>query len=254
MRLKYAKKYNADPRCFLPRISHLKVNITYRCDRGCPNCNRATRLCPSSKSQDLDPKLFKNMLDECVKRGREWVRITLTGGEPTMHAKFDQFVDILIKYKTDHNPKCNIGTFTYHHPKYYYKIEQVLKKYPDFLINDTKKENTPRTHRWAIYKAPRDYPKYGSKYFYVGCKDERICGLGYDTTGFYCCPIGSAIARVFKLKVAIVNVSDLTVNNLIAQYSALCSRCGRYALYNTRKKNKDIISPSWEKAIKKYNE
>jgi len=195
------------------------------------------------------------MLKECVQFNKSWTRITLTGGEPTMHDKFEEIVDIIMDYKKNYNPKLNAGTYTYHHPKFFYKIKNVLKKYPNFEIKDTKKIN-PRIHKIAIHNAPIDLEpeKHNKDHLYYGCNEgARLCGLGYDTTGFYCCPIGASIARVFRLNVGIKNVKDLTVKRLIEQYEPLCSKCGQYAYYKAYV-NKDIISPTWQKSIQEYNQ
>lgn len=251
-----AKRNGVDEKywgCFLPRMAHLKVTVTYRCDRKCPNCNRATRLCPSTQKEDLNPNLLAKMLDECIRINKKWTHITLTGGEPTMHENFVEFVDILSAYKKN-NPTCTIETYTYHHPKYFYRVEQALEKHPEFLIRDTHKEK-PRIHKWAIHKAPMDDPKYQNDHFYVGCNDgARMCGLGWDESGFYCCPVAAGIARVFNLQdVAIKNIKDVTANKMIEQYPILCSRCGCYPPYRARKSDKDIISNSWAEAIKEYS-
>ena len=268
MRQREADLYSVDVRVFLPRLPHLKIDVTYRCDRGCTNCNRATSLCPSSKAQDLSPKQIADMLEECVKVGKSWTRITLTGGEPTMHEGFEEIVDIIMNYKKNHNPGLRAGTYTYHHPKFYYKIENVMKKYPSqmnngvylkdntgFEIKDTMKTKA-RVHKIAQFQAPVDIEslKYNDKHLYHGCNDgSRLCGLGYDATGFYCCPVAAAISRVFMLDVGIKTIAEVTVAKLIDQYKTFCPKCGMYAYYKANV-DKDLISSSWAKAIKAFNE
>jgi hypothetical protein len=89
---------------------------------------------------------------------------------------------------------------------------------------------------------------------YHGCNDgSRLCGIGYDITGFYCCPVGAAIARIFRLNVVVKTVADLTVKRLIEQYEPLCSKCGCYAYYKVGGVDRNIISPTWNKAIREYN-
>jgi hypothetical protein len=238
---------------YIPRVPHLKANITYRCDRKCPNCNRATRLIVPSFEEDLAPDTFRKMLEECVGAGKTWTRITLTGGEPTMHPKFNEFVDILMEYKRKHLPKLNAGTYTYHHPVHFHKIEEALKKYPDFVVFDTSKDK-PRIHMWASLKAPMDDKKFKEGHDYGGCGlGARLCGLGWDQSGFYCCPVGANIARVFRLDVAVKRIGDLSVDKLTAQYKHLCSRCGDYVPYRANHSEKDILSPSWIDAIRKLN-
>jgi hypothetical protein len=257
MRKKHAKKWGVKEEYrsfFLPRMLHLKPNITYRCDRGCPNCNRATRLCPSRKTEDLDPKLFADLLSESLKMNRPWNHITLTGGEPTMHDAFEEFVKILVDYKKEY-PRCIIDSYTYHHPKHYEKAERVMSKYPEFIIKDTGKE-TARPQRWAVHKAPMDDPKFSQDHSYKGCNmGARLCGLGWDASGFYCCPIAAAIARVFNLQhIGVKSLKDLNANLLIEQYPMVCSRCGFYVCYRAGKSGKDILSPTWEKAVSDYKE
>ena len=255
MRQREADLYGVDVRVFLPRIPHVKINLTYRCDRGCTNCNRATSLCPSSRAEDLSSKEIADMLGDCVRVGKSWTRITLTGGEPTMHDDFEEIVGIIMDYKRNHNPTLRAGTYTYHHPKFYYKIESVAKKYPDFEIKDTLKEKA-RIHKIAQFRAPMDTEpkKYNEKHLYHGCNDgARLCGLGFDKTGFYCCPVGAAIARVFRLDVAIETVAEVTVKKLVEQYKHLCPKCGLYTYYKANV-DRDLISPSWAKAIREYNE
>ena len=253
MRRKFAKLYGVDERVFLPRLPHLKINITYRCDRGCTNCNRLTGLCPSTKEQELTPGQIADMLADCVKYNKTWTRITLTGGEPTMHDGFEDIVDILMAYKKMINPELKATTYTYHHPKYYYKIENVIKKYPDFEIKDTRKDK-PRVHKIAYMKAPIDIDpkKYNDQHLYTGCNEgARLCGIGWDFSGYYVCPIMASISRVIKLDVAIKSIKDLTVKNLVKQYNPICKYCGCYAYYKA-KVNKDLISPTWAEAIRLY--
>lgn len=211
-----------------PRMAHLKVNVTYVCDRVCPNCNRATQHCKSSAKENLDPEEFRRMLERCAELGKVWVRITLTGGEPVMHPQFDKIVDVMMEYKHKHNPKCLAGTYTYHHPRLHWKIEEALKKHPDLIVLDTGKEK-PREHRVAMYMAPIDDPEYGSDHTYVGCHEGgALCGVGYDYRGFYCCSIAAGIARIFGIRNAIRMVKNVTRENLTNQYQALCSKCGFY--------------------------
>lgn len=241
-----------------PRLGHLKPNITYLCDLGCPNCNRAVKHAPSSTEEDLSPNQFaKMLLDESPKCNKVWNHITLTGGEPTLHPHFDQFIDILAEYKKM-QPHCIIETYTYNHPKYNYKIEEALKKYPYLSIKNTDKKS-PKIHRYASYKAPIDNPQFGPNYSYNGCHQGcHICGLGYDYKGFYCCSMGAAIARVFNLDIAIKDLSiistpDIVTNRipLMAQYAILCPKCGFFNCAKARTME-EPMSQTWIKAFEEY--
>jgi len=247
----YIEKYKT--KMHTPRMLHMKPNITYICDRRCPNCNRATQHCPSSVNENLSANQFSKMLlEDSIKSGKKWARITLTGGEPTMHPEFDKFVEILAEYKKKYDPSCIIATYTYHHPKFFYKIEEAKAKYPELDVKDTQKDK-PEIHRWATYMAPVDDPRFGPDHFYLGCHiGGHLCGLGYDQTGFYCCSLGAAIARVFGVQhIAIKDFNDLTRDNLIGQYQTLCSRCGFYNSCRARSV-KEPMSPAWVDAVKNF--
>lgn len=240
-------------RMHTPRMFHLKPNITYVCDRGCPNCNRATRLCPSSEREDLSPEQFAKMLGDSARVGHKWLRITLTGGEPTMHPQFEQIVDAMMDYKREHNPECKMCTYTYHHREFFEKVERVKAKYPDFIVFDTKKDK-PRIHLYAPHMAPVDDPKFGPGHAYIGCHlGGHLCGLGYDSRGFFCCSLGAAIARIFALGIAVPNVADISRDVMIGQFKHLCSRCGFYNLAKPSPGNGEPISPAWKDAIERYN-
>lgn len=236
---------------YTPRMRHLKVNMTYLCDLRCPNCNRATQHCPSSAQDNVSLLTWSNMLEECGRQGKIWTRITLTGGEPTLHPEFNGFVDAMAAYKHKYNPDCIITTYTYHHPKFFYKIEKALADHPYLDVKDTSKDK-PKIHKIATYMAPIDDPKYGPNHFYKGCQSGHLCGLGFDNSGFYFCSVAAGIARIFGLQhLAIKNIEDCSRDNLLAQYQPLCSKCGFY--HNPRPVgDEEPMSPAWVKAIEDF--
>jgi len=238
---------------YLPRMAHLKVEATYACDRGCPNCNRFTKLAPSDGLDDLDPSKLDDMLCKSARIGKIWTRITLTGGEPTMHHAFEEIVRVMMRYKNRHNPQCHATTFTYHHPVHYEKIERMLRKYPDLEVKDTNK-SVPERHVFAVCMAPVDDSKYGPDHIYRGCHlGCRLCGLGFDNSGFYCCSIAAGIARVFGMQIAIPSIYGVSMDALIDQFRHVCPKCGFYNLCRAKDKGREWISPTWRRAFRDFN-
>lgn len=235
-----------------PRMTHMKANITYICDLKCPNCNRATTVCPAKANENLPAEQFEKILEDSGKCGKKWKRITLTGGEPTFHPEFNKLVDLMAEYKKKYSPECIITAYTYHHPQLFYKMEKAKADHPDLDVKDTGKD-VPQDHRLAMYLAPKDdVERFKKDHIYKGCRIGHLCGLGLDTSGFYYCSIAPGIARVFGLThLAIKNVEDLDRNKLLDQYQDLCSLCGFYAHYRARKK--EPFSPTWLKAIEEFN-
>lgn len=232
-------------------MKHLKVNITYVCDMGCPNCNRATRHCPSNHGENLTPEQFAHMLSESARVNYPWARMVLTGGEPSMHPKISDMIDVMMDYKHSHNPNMYACVCTYHHPRFFHKLEEAKVKHPDLVIQDTQKEK-PRIHRYATYVAPIDDPRYGPDHPYNGCHHGgHLCGLCYDYQGFHACVCGAAISKVFGFDIAIKNIEDLNRDNFMRQYQTLCARCGYYKparAHGTR----EPMSAVWKKAVAEY--
>jgi len=238
-------------------MRHLKVNMTYICDRACPNCNRATQYCKGKASENVTLKQWQDLLEQCAKEKKIWTRITLTGGEPTFHPDFNGFVDAMAKYKHEVNPDCIITTYTYHNDRQYYKIEKAIADHPYLDVKDTKKYQPGDheiVHKVAAYMAPIDDPKYGPDHFYKGCQTGHLCGLGFDNSGLYFCSIACGLARIFGLQhLAIKDIKDATRDNLLKQYQPICSLCGFY--HSPRPKgDEEPMSPVWVEGIKAFNE
>lgn len=228
----------------IPKMCLLKVNCTYRCDRCCPNCNRFTRIAPSNRSEDLSPEQLDAVLTECAANGTRWNRVVLTGGEPSLHPRLEELVDVLFKHRV-RLPR--IATF--HHPVHYARIEKLLAKYPRLGVIDSSKD-VPEPHPVASAMAPQDQPEFAG-HRYVGCPRVILgCGPSLDYKGFYVCPVAGAIARVFKLDIAIKRAQDLTTENLIKQYQQVCCKCGHYTSVSPSDVTKDCLSKSWQEATR----
>lgn len=235
----------------LPRMSHLRANITYCCDRKCPNCNRACGVAPSSEKENMRPEQFQAALDSCNAIGRRLTKIILTGGEPSMHPQFGEFADIAMDYRAKFNPTCHVWIGTYHHPKHFHKIAEACAKHPDIQIQGNPKTK-PREHRYATYMAPADDPTMPANHFYRGCHlNASLCGMTVDYKGFYCCPVAPAIARVFGLNLAVVDGKDVSVDSLTAQYDTACRLCGFYRMTKVRHVA-EPMTKSWVKAVTAY--
>ena len=234
-----------------PRPTFLKVNITYLCDRGCPRCNRATKVAPSCHAEDLSPEKFSAMIEECISEKKLWYMMCIEGGEPVLHPRFDEFVDIAMGYKHKFHPLCNVAVATYHHPNLHWKIEKVAAKYPDLTVMDSMKAE-PLAHRFNPYGDP-SHLLSAQGHVWRGCHGNgTLCGLCYDYRGFYTCVVAATIGRVFGLDgVAIQRVTDLTLDKLTDQYEPACSRCG-YSIGATAKGPDENVSPMWQDAISKY--
>jgi hypothetical protein len=236
----------------LPRMAHLRANITYKCDRQCPNCNRACGVAKSSTDEDMSVAQFKKVMAESTEIEKKWTKIVFTGGEPSMHPDLTDFCAAAVEYKNKTNPECNIWVSTYQHPKYFNRVEAAIKAFPVVKIMGPAK-TVPRIHNFATYLAPVDDPQIAKDHPYRGCHlNASLCGCTVDYKGFHPCPVAPAIARVFGLDIAVPDIKSVSVDSLTDQYAAVCGLCGFYTMTKVGNQG-EPKSPAWEKALKEYN-
>lgn len=235
-----------------PRMLNLRANITYRCDRGCPNCNRACGVAKSSTDEDMKLEQFQKVMEDSIASKKLWTKIVFTGGEPSMHPDLIGFCQAAVEYKEKVNPEvCNIWIATYHHPKFFPRVEEAIKAFPIVKIMGDAKVK-PRIHNYATYLAPCDEGKLPADHYYRGCHlNASLCGCTVDYKGFYPCPVAPAIARVFNLDFATPDLANASMEALVDQYDVACRLCGYY----TGSRAGDVSEPkskSWEDALKSY--
>ena len=73
---------------------YLSVEFTDRCDLACSHCLRHVVPPSSSRARDLDPEVFARFVDEARTLGFE--RVGITGGEPMLHPRFLDLIDIIV--------------------------------------------------------------------------------------------------------------------------------------------------------------
>ncbi|WP_456482020.1 radical SAM protein [Methanopyrus sp.] len=81
----------------------MTVDVTAECPHGCPHCNlRGTGL-----SGHLDPKVLEGILSEVMDRF-DLEFVILTGGEPCLHPRFGELVDLCRRF--DAGVGVNVAT------------------------------------------------------------------------------------------------------------------------------------------------
>src|SRR5262245_38376097 len=72
----------------------LGLEITDRCDLACAHCLRDIVPPHAPRARDLDVELVRRVVAEAKELGIRW--IGLTGGEPMLHPRFLDIVDIIV--------------------------------------------------------------------------------------------------------------------------------------------------------------
>jgi uncharacterized radical SAM superfamily Fe-S cluster-containing enzyme len=179
---------NVEHNHFRTSMDSIEIDITYRCDMRCNNCDRSCSQAPS------DDDMSKEQIDEFLKTSRrkriEWKRIRIMGGEPMLHPDIQEILHSFEKYAND-NPSVEIEIYT-----------NGVKKVQDLMIPDaikihsTGKDSAINTQFEPYNLAPRDL--LGNREDYdKGCWITSFCGMGLNKYGYYPCAAGAAIDRVF---------------------------------------------------------
>src|SRR5438874_252897 len=73
-------------------VGWIVFHVTDRCQLNCKHCLRD----PAKSSHDIDLALVEKILDE-AKQVYGCDHVGLTGGEPTLHPRFDELVEAIVK-------------------------------------------------------------------------------------------------------------------------------------------------------------
>jgi len=227
-----------------PNKKILHIDIVSFCNLNCYNCNRAIEEAPSNEFMSLNQ--IKKFVKESLKEKKQWEKIVLVGGEPTLHPYFFEVLKEIKKYK-DWNPGCRIRLDTNGYGK---KVNEILKQIPSWIeIRNSKKTSNKQPHQ-SYNLAPIDFKKHKKANFSNGCIVTEKCGVGLTPRGFYPCGPGGTVDRVFGFNLGIKNLNKVTKKRLRKQMKTLCKYCGHFKGPDLPKKEK--ISTSWKKAYNDY--
>jgi hypothetical protein len=229
---------------FLPSRKYAEIDITYKCNLNCINCNRSCTQAPSNIEMPLSK--IEAFLKQSMEEKILWKRIRILGGEPTLHSRIFDIIDLLIDYKKTHNPSVRLVFCTNFYGK---QVRQVIENIPDAItIKSTLKSSRVNLFR-PFNVAPIDtiYNRFSDYTF--GCRIIEDCGLGLTPSGYYMCAIAGGIDRIFRYNMGrqmIPNKSD----DLSDQMAAFCRLCGHFGFQWPTRRNK--ISKTWRLAYERY--
>jgi hypothetical protein len=227
-------------RQFSPSREYAEIDITYRCNLKCFNCNRSCAQAPSRG--ELPVAAVAGFIAQSREQGVQWKRIRLLGGEPTLHSRIFEIVDLLSEYQARHNPglRLVLGT-NFHGPR----VRQVLTRLPDNVIL----KSTLKTSRANLFRpfnqAPGDSVFYRWADFTCGCRIIAECGLGLTPAGYYMCAVAGGIDRIFKCGLGRDRLPAAD-DDMTDQMAAYCRLCGHFGFqWPTRR---PTMSRSWRRA------
>jgi hypothetical protein len=227
-------------RQFKPSREFAEIDITYKCNLKCINCNRSCSQAPDDT--EMPVSMIEAFIRESVEKKAEWKRIRILGGEPTLHSRIFDIIELLEDYRSAYNPGVRLVLCTNFFGR---KVHEVLEKLPGSIII----KSTLKTSRMNLFKpfnvAPVDTRLNRFSDFSVGCRIIAECGLGLTPSGYYMCAIAGGIDRIFQYHLGRESLPDQS-DIMADQMSAFCRLCGHFGFQWPIRK--EMMSPSWQKA------
>jgi radical SAM family protein len=227
-------------RQFRPSREFVEIDITYKCNLQCINCNRSCTQAPSAA--EMPVSAIEDFLRQSIEQQILWKRIRILGGEPTLHSRIFDIVDLLVKYRSLYNPGVRLVLGTNYFGK---TVRRVLAQMPDGIIV----KSTLKTSRVNLFKpfnmAPVDSYFNAFADYSCGCRIISDCGLGLTPSGYYMCAVAGGIDRIVGYHLGRDRIPDAD-DAMTDQMSAFCRLCGHFGFQWPVKQEK--VSPAWQAA------
>ncbi len=222
----------------------VEIDITYRCNLRCPNCNRSVAQAPAAI--DMSVAQIKAFIEDSVAADIRWERIRLLGGEPTLHPELSAILTLLETYRHCHNPSLRIVICTNGNGPQVRKALSALP--PKVVIKNTSKNDRQRLFR-PFNLAPRDLRRHRYADFSCGCRIIEDCGLGLTPQGYFHCAIAGGIDRIFGFGLGRRSLPavDDEMTDLLERF---CPLCGHFGF--ARPTRKPRISRTWKIGYDRY--
>ncbi len=220
---------------------YIEIDITYRCNLACANCNRSCTQSPSRT--DLPVEAIAAFIEQSLARGIRWKRVRLLGGEPTLHPEFFAILKGLLQYRQSHNPDLRLVVCTNGHGK---AVKQVLSHIPPAVVVKNSYKTSARQRLFRPFnRAPRDSVGYRLADFSAGCRILSDCGIGLTPMGYYPCAIAGGIDRILGFRRGRKALPQ-PLESLRSELPLFCPMCGHFGFSWPTKTAS--ISESWQQA------
>ncbi|MCF8068306.1 MAG: hypothetical protein K9L30_06950 [Desulfobacterales bacterium] len=159
----------------------------------CINCNRSCAQAPADTEMPIS--MIEAFIRDSVEKNLKWKRIRILGGEPTLHSRIFEVIDVLRDYRSNYNPSVRLVLCTNYFGG---TVRNVLKKIPDDIVI----KSTLKTSRENLFRpfsvAPVDTWSNRFSDYSTGCRIIVACGLGLTPSGYYMCAVAGGIDRIFQ--------------------------------------------------------
>lgn len=233
--------------CYTPSRELIEIDLTYRCNLACNNCNRSLGIGQAKSAESISLEQIRRFVAESVEQGFRWKRIKLLGGEPTLHPQFLEILAVLRDYRDRASPATRIQVWSNGAGA---RVQRVLDQVPaDVRIINTSKVKGVSPLFNSFNLAPMDSPLFRFADFANGCSIIEKCGVGLTPYGYYPCAIAGGIDRIIGLDKGEKRL-DAAYPAMRGQLDSFCRYCGHFRLsWST---TEQVTSPAWQIAYETY--
>ena len=231
---------------YLPNLERIEIDITWECQVRCMNCDRSCRQAPTDERMTVEQ--IAAFVEQSVSAGKRWERITILGGEPTLHPDLDQILDLLLAFRETYSPPTALILASNGHGE---RTQQILENLPGGIQVRVTAKHSPHQPTFEPFNiAPIDIPELRGAQFSDGCWISTDCGIGLGPRGYYPCGVAGGIDRVFGLDVGLQAVPTEAAE-LATAMDACCRHCGHFlrgefvGKSDRPRLNAEYISPTW---------
>jgi hypothetical protein len=233
-------------RQYVPSHVYAEIDITYKCNLKCINCNRSCAQAPSDT--ELSVAEIEAFIGQSIDKAIDWKRIRILGGEPTLHSRIFDIIDLLINYKQQHNPSVRLVLGTNFFGD---RVHRVLERIPDTIHL----KSTLKSSRVNFFKpfnvAPVDTRFNRFSDFSCGCRIIEECGLGLSPSGYYMCAVAGGIDRIFRFNLGREKIPEES-DVMSDQMAVFCGLCGHFGFQWPTRRIKQ--SKTWRLAYRRCEE
>ncbi len=208
---------------FRPATDLIEIDITFACNLRCFNCDRSCTQAPEGGRMTVEQ--IQRFVTESREQGRQWRRIRIMGGEPTLHPEFAGILNVLLSWRDEESPGTLLELVT---NGYGDRVRRVLERVPAGIrVKNTGKEERFQPKFEPFNLAPSDDGLLRHADFSNGCWITKECGIGLNAYGYYPCAVAGGIDRVFGEDIGRKRLPspDDPMSDLLR---ASCARCGHF--------------------------
>jgi MoaA/NifB/PqqE/SkfB family radical SAM enzyme len=234
---------------YRPDCRKIEIDITYRCNLKCFNCNRSCTQASSSIQMTI-PQI-RRFVDESKKSGKLWDTILISGGEPTLHPDLIKILNLLLDYRNTFSPGSRIEVVT---NGYDPAADSVLSQIPECIsLHNTKRKGVQNLDFSSVNIAPCDLASYKLADYASACRIAEVSGIGLTPFGYYPCALAGSIDRVFGFDLGMKQLPQ-EFTEFTDSFGIFCSICGHFKRSGEVPLDRPVQSRTWRDAYEKFRE